>query len=582
MRKTSRFIAFIFCVMMLLTSFSAVSFAASKNPAATKKISTSVTATSIKLTWSKVSGASGYRVYQYKDKKWVAIKSETTSNTYTIKSLKPATSYKFAVKTYKKSGGKTYWSDSKKITVKTAALSNTKTLKAGALENCKVKLTWDKVSGAGGYVIYKQVDGEWKKLKSTTSTSYTVTGLSAKTSYKFLVKTYLKVSGKYYYSSGKSVNIKTGALSVGKITWVDAVPTSDSVNLTWGGEGNITGYRVFMFDDAVQKYNTLATQKTTSYTVKNLDSFTEYNFSVKPYAKSGSTTVWGESFRIDTKTLIGSLTSVTATVTDGVAVLNWNPVENVDGYEIYLYDEDDEGFTDFIETVEDTTYSYQIPANKKIQIGVLAIKENANGKIDRSSVKSLVLGGSTYYKNIFKTGQYSFKTDIDGNETEIFFKNGNVQVRTIMPVSDGINADCRVIYNKSKDKAIALMSITGFGGFYCSNIEGIAGSEMDLTAVDSYNERFTKSEPVGEIMITEVSFGDKTLVTESYEVADGSTAIYYYEEGSIVRHDIIRADGSIDSIDVRNVKTSVSDKLFEVSEAYYFLNGYINIDSFIQ
>ena len=91
MRKTSRILAALFCVLMLISSVSAVSFAASKKPAATKKISTSVTATSIKLTWSKVSGASGYRVYQYKDKKWVAVKSSTTSNTYTVKSLIPAT-----------------------------------------------------------------------------------------------------------------------------------------------------------------------------------------------------------------------------------------------------------------------------------------------------------------------------------------------------------------------------------------------------------------------------------------------------------------------------------------------------------
>ena len=577
MRKTSRILAVIFCILMMLTSVSAVSMAAAK-VAATKKISTSATATSIKLTWSKVKGATGYRVYQYKDKKWVTVKKSTTGNTYTAKSLKPATSYKFSVKAYKKSGSKTYWSDSKRITVKTAAVSNTKSVKATALDNCKVKLSWNKVSGAGGYVVYKNVDGEWKKVKSTTSTSYTVSNLSAKTTYKFLVKTYLKASGKYYYSSGKSVSVKTSALTVGKVTSVDATPASDSVKLSWIGDGNITGYRVYMFDDAVQKYNTVATIKDTEYTVKNLAGLTEYNFSVKPYAKSGSTTVWGESFRLDTKTLLGAPAAITATVTDSEATILWSASDNVDGYEIYLYDEDEESYTEFVDAVEENAFVYTIPAGKKVTLGVLAYKENENGKTDRSSVRSITLGGANYYKNIFKTGQYSFTTGIEGYDTDIYYKNGNTHVRTVMPVSDGINADCRIIYNKSKDKTIALMSITGFGGFYCSDIEAIAGTDMDLSSVDAYNLRFTESEPAGESVITEVVYSDRILISESYVDKDGNTVIFYFDNGEIVKHDVIKADGTIDSLDIKNVSGSVSDKKFDVTPPW----NYINIDSFLQ
>ena len=577
MRKTSRILAALFCVLMLISSVSAVSFAASKKPAATKKISTSVTATSIKLTWSKVSGASGYRVYQYKDKKWVAVKSSTTSNTYTVKSLIPATSYKFSVKTYKKSGGKTYWSDSKRITVKTAAVSNTKSVKATALDNCKVKLSWDKVSSAGGYVVYRYADGEWKKLKSTTATSYTVSGLNAKTTYKFLVKTYLKASGKYYYSSGKSVSVKTGALSVGKVMEMDVVPTSDTVKLSWVSDGNITGYRVYMFDESVQKYNTLATIKTTEYTVKDLEGSMEYNFVVRPYAKSGSTTVWGDKYTVDTKTLLSAPGAITATVSGSEATVLWSASDNVDGYEIYLYDEREDSFTEFVDAVEDNYFTYTIPAGKKVTLGVLAYSENENGKIDRSSVRSITLGGANYYKNIFKTGQYGFTTEIEGYDTDIYYKNGNTHVRTVMPISDGLDADCKIIYNKSKDKTIALMSITGFGGFYCNDIEAIAGSEMDLSSVDAYNVRFTKSEPVSETVITEITYGDKTLISECYEDKDGNTVIFYFEDGKIVKHDIIRPDGTVDSLIVRNVSSSVSDSKFNVTPPW----NYINIDSFI-
>ena len=95
-------------------------------------------------------------------------------------------------------------------------------------------------------------------------------------------------------------------------------------------------------------------------------------------------------------------------------------------------------------------------------------------------------------------------------------------LHSVMPISDGLDADCKIIYNKSKDKTIALMSITGFGGFYCNDIEAIAGSEMDISSVDAYNARFTKSEPTSETVITEITYGDKTLISECYEDKDGN------------------------------------------------------------
>lgn len=61
------------------------------------------------LSWAKVSGATGYEVYQYnaKTKKWTKIKT-LSKNTLTVSKLKSKTSYKFKVRAYKKVGQKTY------------------------------------------------------------------------------------------------------------------------------------------------------------------------------------------------------------------------------------------------------------------------------------------------------------------------------------------------------------------------------------------------------------------------------------------------------------------------------------------
>ena len=80
------------------------------------------TKNSITLGWNKGTTASGYQLQQYKGGKWVTVYTGTkaTSTSYTVKSLKSNTSYKFRIRAYKTYGNtKQYGSWSKELTVKT-------------------------------------------------------------------------------------------------------------------------------------------------------------------------------------------------------------------------------------------------------------------------------------------------------------------------------------------------------------------------------------------------------------------------------------------------------------------------------
>ena len=82
----------------------------------------STTKNSITLGWNKGTMASGYQLQQYKGGKWVTVYTGTkaTSTSYTVKSLKSNTSYKFRIRAYKTYGNtKQYGSWSKELTVKT-------------------------------------------------------------------------------------------------------------------------------------------------------------------------------------------------------------------------------------------------------------------------------------------------------------------------------------------------------------------------------------------------------------------------------------------------------------------------------
>lgn len=92
-------------------------------PAKVKGLKATARATSVTLKWKKVAGANGYKIYRYdaSSKKWKGIKNIKSAGTVKFNSngLKKNTAYKFRVKAYKTSGGKTLLGKAAGINVRT-------------------------------------------------------------------------------------------------------------------------------------------------------------------------------------------------------------------------------------------------------------------------------------------------------------------------------------------------------------------------------------------------------------------------------------------------------------------------------
>lgn len=176
--------------------------------AAPAGIKAAVTDTTVKLSWSKVSGANAYRVYKYNSstKKYETYKS-VTGTSCTVSGLSAGKTYKFKVAALVKSGSKyTVQTQSAAQSVKTK-LAAPKNVKASA-GTSSVKLTWSKVTGASAYRVYKYNSSakKYETYKNVSGTSCTVSGLSAGT-YQFKVAA-LTESGSKYTAQAQSAAVK--------------------------------------------------------------------------------------------------------------------------------------------------------------------------------------------------------------------------------------------------------------------------------------------------------------------------------------------------------------------------------------
>ena len=106
-------------------------------------------------------------------------------------------------------------------------------LKGVAKSKTSVKLTWKKVSGANGYIIYGAASGKKNKMQlvaDVTGSSYTVKGLKAGKSYKYVVRAYKLVHGdKRIMEVSKTIHVTTKGGKYGNPTSITNVKSRVNV-----------------------------------------------------------------------------------------------------------------------------------------------------------------------------------------------------------------------------------------------------------------------------------------------------------------------------------------------------------------
>ena len=238
----------------------------------------------IKLSWNKVDGAYGYRLY-YKTSSgsWKQFK-ETTSTSFTDSSVSPGKTETYTIGCIDKNSklvskyDSTGWS--KKYTPVAPTISKLDNTSGG------IKLSWNKIAGVYGYrLYYKTSSGGWKRFKDTTATSFTDSGVSPNRTETYTIRCIDRngntVSG--FNSNGWSIKYTPVAPTISKLE-----NTSGGIKLTWNKIAGVYGYRLY-YRPASGGWKRFKDTTATTYTDAAVKSGRTETYTIRCIDKNGNT-----------------------------------------------------------------------------------------------------------------------------------------------------------------------------------------------------------------------------------------------------------------------------------------------------
>lgn len=310
-----------------------------------------------------------------------------------------------------------------------AAVSAPTNLKVTEYSDKAAKLSWSKVAGVTGYLVYYSTDNsnftKLKTINSQSTTSYTVGGLTAGKAYYFALISYTDINGKITKSKITS-SLKITATSSSSVPAPSNLKVAEysnsAIKLTWTKASDVTGYYVYRSTDG-KKYSKIKTLKayTTAYTNTSLTAGKKYYYSIASYknTSTGAVAIGPKSSAVNALTISSSKLSypsgfaVKEVATDAIKLV-WNKSSNASGYYIYR-SIDNKNFskikalpsssTSYTNTALylDTTYYYKI-----------ASYVNSNGSIGLSD-KSPAVNAKTTSTSVSFTSKTSTSTTITLN-----------------------------------------------------------------------------------------------------------------------------------------------------------------------
>lgn len=275
----------------------------------------------LRIRWSKVKGASGYRVFYKGASDWQRL-ADTKDTSYLDKNVTDGNTYTYTVRClssdsshyvsyFVRDGKKQVFHAAPKLTVSHGEDS--------------VKLSWTTTKGAAKYRIYYFYNGGWKRFKDLVSTSYTDTTLASGYSRTYTVRS-LDSKNNFIssYYPGTTIDFHTAPV-------VNLSLAADGVNVSWANVPGAAGYRVFKYGSS--GWTRLADTDATSYIDKNVSSASSYTYTVRCINADG--TEYTSDYRAGVSIKYYAAPVLTLSRASNGVSINWNAVTGASKYRLY-------------------------------------------------------------------------------------------------------------------------------------------------------------------------------------------------------------------------------------------------------
>ena len=423
----------------------------------------------VNITWSEVTGSTGYEVYASTVSNSYSVPVTTVAGLvydYDVTGLTNGTTYYFTVKAVNP-GGNSDYSNELSATPQVVA-QGAPVIQSAVAGDGHVNITWSAVPGSTGYVVYAStVSNSYTEPVETvagTVYGYDITGLTNGTTYYFAVKA-VNPGGNSDYSNELSATPQVAAPGAPVIQ--SAVAGDGHVNITWSEVTGSTGYEVYASTVSNSYTEPVATVADTvyGYDITGLTNGTTYYFAVKAVNPGGSSDYSNELSAVPQVVAPGAPVIESAVAGDGHVNITWSAVNGSTGYEVYtstvsnsysvpvttvagfVYDYDVTGLTNgttYYFAVKatnaggDSPYSAEISATPKTipgaPINVMAVAGNAQATV--SFTAPLDNGGSLVTEYIVTSNPESITAR--GTDTSIIvtgLSNGTTYSFTVRAIN---------------------------------------------------------------------------------------------------------------------------------------------------
>ncbi len=187
--------------------------------------------------------------------------------------------------------------------------------------------------------------------------------------------------------------VLTGASPLEKVELTKISGNSNSITLKWNKVEGATGYRIYLYNEEEKEYEAVGNSSKNNFTIKKLESATNYKFAVKPYAKTVSGLTWGKFLTKDSFKTAPAVPYFSLIGGEDKVTFNIGETEGAVGYVIYYSTEKDGTYKKLAGTKKEEYTKKKLKSGETYYFKVRAYNKNGgeNTYSAFSSIKAVTV-----------------------------------------------------------------------------------------------------------------------------------------------------------------------------------------------